>query len=115
MSEKLIKLRYAGRCHSCQTRFMARIYAWWDHDVKQVTCVNCHSHDDQVSESPVKTDALTMNDRDIPARLKFCAVDAGRPGGSAQAEFKRRHLQREERIEANWGRYLASIIRAISA
>jgi hypothetical protein len=94
---------------------MARIYAWWDHDVKQVTCVNCHSHDDQVSESPVKTDALTMNDRDIPARLKFCAVDAGRPGGSAQAEFKRRHLQREERIEANWGRYLASIIRAISA
>ena len=43
MSEKLIKLRYAGKCNSCQTKLEARYHTWWNQESKQVTCANCHS------------------------------------------------------------------------
>ncbi|MGO9581593.1 MAG: nuclease-related domain-containing protein [Acidimicrobiales bacterium] len=114
MSEKLIKLRYAGKCRSCQSKLEARIYAWWDLNVKQVTCVSCRSRSSQGSESPVKTGALTTNDSAIRTGLNSRGIDPGRPGGSAQAEFERRHSQREKRVEANWGRYLAPIVKRLS-
>ena len=69
--------------------------------------------DDQGSESPVKTGALAMQDRDSPTGLTI-RVGAGRPGGSAQAQFDRLHIEREKRLEASWGRYLAPIVKRLS-
>lgn len=114
MNEKLIKLRYAGRCSSCQSRLEARISAWWNPDVKHVTCESCHSRDGQGGETPIKTGALATNDMYSASDLRPCNVAVGRPGGSANAEFERLHMQREKRIEANWGRYLAPVVKRLS-
>ena len=42
------------------------------------------------------------------------SLDTGRPGRSAQAAYERRHMRREERIDANWGRFLAPVVKRLS-
>jgi Zn ribbon nucleic-acid-binding protein len=114
MSEKLINLRYGGKCHSCQTKLETGTPAWWNQEVKQVTCADCHSCSHHGSDAPLKVEALARQDSGSATELTIRGVGVGEPGGSARAQFERLHLQREQRIEATWGRYLAPMVKRLS-
>jgi hypothetical protein len=45
---------------------------------------------------------------------KVSLPDAGRPGRSAQVAYERRHMRREERIDARWGKHIAPIVKRLS-
>lgn len=110
MGEKLIKLRYAGKCGSCLTKLEVGSPAWWNHEIKQVTCTTCYSG---CTNSPSKKGSLTAP----PLQRPTCEAGPGpfgRPGESARVQFERLHMQREKRIEATWGRYLAPIVKRLS-
>lgn len=114
MNEKLIKLRYPGKCNSCQAKLKPGTQGWWNQEIKQVICTSCQSDHDQKIQSPVNTSALATQDSESPNGLTARGVDAGRPGGSTRGQFERLHIEREKRLEATWGRYLAPIVKRLS-
>jgi hypothetical protein len=99
---------------SCQANMETRTHAWWNQEIKQVTCANCHSLHDQRVESPVKTRVLARQDSESLIRLAGRGLGAGRPGGSAQAQLERLRIEKEKRLETTWGRYLAPIVNRLS-
>jgi len=114
MSERLIQLRYTGTCSSCQKKLETGTNAWWSPEIKRITCANCHSRDNQGTESALKKGALARQERKRPTEQTVCGVGVGQPGGSAQAQFERLPIQREKRIEATWGKCLAPIVKRLS-
>jgi Nuclease-related domain len=78
-----MRLRYAGTCSVCRLPLPAKTEAYW-HD-----CVACETGPGR-EPSP-------------PASALAPELDRGTPGGSARAEYERRHRKREERLEARWG------------
>jgi hypothetical protein len=45
---------------------------------------------------------------------KASLLDTGQPGRSAQVAYERRHMRREERIDARWGKHVAPIVKRLS-
>jgi hypothetical protein len=87
---RLMRLRYAGTCSVCRVPLPAKTEAYWHADDRAVTCVAC--------ETGHRWEPSTPAEAVSPPEL-----DRGRPGGSARAEYERRHRKREERLEARWG------------
>jgi hypothetical protein len=69
---RLIHLRYSGTCVACAKALSAGSDAWWDGDTKAARCMTCGS-------SPL-----------LPPTA----------GGSAQREFERRKIKREDGIRS---------------
>jgi hypothetical protein len=84
---KSMKLRYAGRCRTCNTQLGAGTLALYDRVAKNVICSGCSAGGSEYRRPP---------ERSEPA-----ADDGGKPGASAQREYDRRSKKRETKIRDN--------------
>jgi hypothetical protein len=84
---KFMALRRAGSC-ACGQRLAAGERAAWNRTSRSVLCVPCATSASQLmSDEP----------SDVPA-FEPSPIDVGIAGGSAHAEFERRHQKREQRV-----------------
>ncbi len=111
---KTIGLRYAATCATCGVDMPAGTQAVWNKAAGGAFCQSCgtvtalsgnSSPSAPESPSPGRTTATAP-----PPVADAELSDAGR---SAQAEFERRHLRREQGLEARWGR-LSGIAKLLS-
>ena len=96
VTDKRMKLRYAGACRICGTELPARAEAIYERTSKTVRCVECPP---SPSEAPIGLvdPGLTEPLADDPA--------PGAAGGSARREYERRKAKDEERLREKWGRF----------
>ena len=96
VTDKRMKLRYAGACRICGTELPARAEAIYERTSKTVRCVECPP---SPSEAPIGLvdPGLTEPLADDPA--------PGVAGGSARREYERRKAKDEERLRQRWGRF----------
>lgn len=99
-----MRLRYAGKCRSCEAALPAGTIAVYDRDSKTVTCSACSS------EPAMETAATVSGAAAATALARPAAADpepelesepeifAGVAGASAKREFERRSAKREARI-----------------
>ena len=98
VTEKRMRLRYAGRCRLCGATLAARTEAVYERDAKTVRCVACPSppqppsQELDVADEVVETPASSIEADARPA------PESGTAGASARREFERRQARREERI-----------------
>ena len=95
---RLIRLRRPDTCSGCGRALEPGDHAWWQASSKTVLCEPCG-----VSETDVEPPPAT------PAP----ALDVGVAGGSAQQQYERLHLRREQELEHRWGR-LAGVAKFLS-
>lgn len=118
---RIIKLRYAGICAGCEVALAAGTKATWDKSAKEATCLECASGDFE-APAPEAVASATSDPAPNP-HIRPPKAEPHPPvmgelrdsvaGGSAQAEYERRHEKRERRIEAKWGR-LAGVAKFLS-
>ncbi len=100
---RTIRLRYAGKCSGCGTELQAGTEAHWDRATRSITCLRCLDGASSAPPEPPASAAPGLVESRQPApRPTLSPSDAG---GSAQAEYERRHRKREERLDARWGRF----------
>lgn len=93
---RVIPLRYAATCCSCNSELTPGTLATWDSEKKTATCSAC-------------LDASTAT-----ATETTVEVDRGIAGASARREFQRRHERREAQIRERHKR-LGGVILALSS
>ena len=96
VTDKRMKLRYAGACSLCGTALPARADAIYERTSKTVRCVECPTSPSAAPTGPVDI-GLAEPPSDNPA--------AGVAGGSARREYERRKVKDEERLREKWGRF----------
>jgi len=104
-SPRTIRLRYAGKCSGCGVELQTGMEARCDMTSRRVTCLPCV---DGASSAPTRgrppapeADGVAGKRRTEPPPILPPSV----AGGSAQAEYERRHRKREERLDGKWGRF----------
>lgn len=102
LSDKRMKLRYAGVCRLCGTELPARTDAIYERSTKTVRCFECHSSPADATVPPVEQ-----------SQVGPAPEDAGVAGSSARREYERRKAQDEERLRQKWGK-LGGIAVALS-
>jgi hypothetical protein len=109
-TSRVMALRRAGVCQGCSAAVDQGKRAWWDADAKVVWCLTCH----RVRTTEVFGDTTPFQNSTatpIPPPLAVPSVDTlvspdgGTPGGSARAEYERRHRKRAEQLEQRWGSF----------
>ena len=111
MAAKIIRLRYAGTCTGCGATLPAATNAWWDADVRSVTCVNCASGSGSAANPAEPPPAVEVAPPQVvPASTP---MHVGQAGASAQREYEKRHQRREARIDQRWGRF-AGVVKFLS-
>jgi hypothetical protein len=98
MSSRLLKLRWPAKCIACSASLAAGTRAWWDAQVRSVTCMACHSGAPQPAVA------------DRPCR----PLERGRPGASATREHRHRRSNREARTRRAHPR-IGGLLLALSA
>lgn len=101
VSDKRMKLRYAGTCRLCGTELPARADAIYERSAKTVRCVEC----------PTAVSADDVTEAEPP--VVGADEEAGGAGSSARREYERRKAKDEERLRQKWGR-LGGIAVALS-
>ena len=96
VTDKRMKLRYAGACRLCGTELPARADAIYERTSKTVRCVECPPSPSAAPTGPVDP-GLAEPPSDDPA--------PGVAGGSARREYERRKAKDEERLRQKWGRF----------
>ncbi|MGB7961474.1 MAG: nuclease-related domain-containing protein [Propionicimonas sp.] len=96
VTDKRMKLRYAGACRLCGTDLPARADAIYERTSKTVRCVECPPSPIAAPTGPVDL-GLAEPPSDDPA--------PGVAGGSARREYERRKAKDEERLREKWGRF----------
>lgn len=100
-TDKQMKLRYAGTCRLCAAELPARQEAVYERASKSVRCLECPT-------------AVASEAAPGPAvHPEPSAPESGVAGASAQREFERRKVKREERIRAKHPK-IGGLILAIS-
>ncbi|ABL80568.1 MULTISPECIES: nuclease-related domain-containing protein [unclassified Nocardioides] len=94
VSDKQMKLRYAGTCRVCGTDLPARAEAIYERTTKSVRCVACPSAPPESGEHEA---GVTAEAEATP--------ESGVAGSSARREFERRRAKDEERLRKKWGRF----------
>lgn len=89
MARKRLSLRRPDTCAVCGRTLSIGDPAEWDSVARSVTGAPC---------ADARTDPPPPAEAPPPP-----AIDPGRPGASARAEYARRHEKREQQIEAKWG------------
>lgn len=108
VTDKRMKLRYAGTCRICGTDLPARADAIYERTSRTVRCVECPCSPgaSAIAAPPVRVDpGPAESSSEDPAR--------GVAGGSARREYERRKAKDEQRLRAKWGR-LGGIAVALS-
>lgn len=88
-----LRLRYAGTCLRCGKGLTKGTEALYDAATRTVRCVVC--------EAMLEPDAVLPD-------------DSGVAGSSAQREYDRRHVAREERVRRRLGNTLGNVVLAIT-
>ena len=96
VTDKRMKLRYAGACRLCGTELTRRADAIYERTSKTVRCVECPPSPIAAPTQPVDP-GLAEPPLDDPA--------PGVAGGSARREYERRKAKDEERLRQKWGRF----------
>lgn len=113
VTEKRMRLRYAGTCRVCGTVLEARTDAVYERVTKTVRCLSC---DAPTRGRPAASDGEPS---DLEKRLPTTAAGTkaapspGTAGASARREFERRQARREERIRTKHPK-LGGLILALS-
>ena len=96
VTDKRMKLRYAGACRLCGTDLPARAEAIYERTSKTVRCVECPPSPSATPAGPAEPGlAEPLLDDPAPALA----------GGSARREYERRKAKDEQRIREKWGRF----------
>jgi hypothetical protein len=111
VTEKRMRLRYAGRCRLCGTPLEARTEAVYERDSKTVRCVACPSPPQPKSQELDVAGAVV--ETPPPDTQAEPAPESGTAGASARREFERRQARREERIRTKHPK-LGGLILALS-
>jgi len=110
LSEKRMRLRYAGVCRICSAAIEARAEAVYERATKTVRCLSCSMPSPEltaaVGDEPGEVQDQAPAEVDEPA-------DPGTAGASARREFERRQSRREERIRSKHPK-LGGLILALS-
>lgn len=117
MTDKRMKLRYAGTCRICGTDLPARAEAIYERATKTVRCIECPA----TSVNAPSADVLPVDDvAPVRAAAPVDSEDAlleaaGGPtaaeleasvaGSSARREYERRKAKDEDRLRQKWGRF----------
>ena len=96
VSEKRMRLRYAGTCRVCGNALPERAEAIYERTSKTVRCVECPA-------SPITAPVDSVGAG--PVELPSDEPAPGVAGGSARREYERRKAKDEERLRAKWGRF----------
>lgn len=102
MSSRQLRTRYPGSCAACGAFVPRGIEAWWDAEVKRLTCIAC-------GPMPAGGDNLDSELKDDEVSLPL----SGPAGGSAQRQHDRRKAGREQRVRGNHPR-LGGLMLALS-
>ena len=111
VTEKRMRLRYAGRCRLCGTALEARTEAVYERSTKTVRCVACPSPPQALSQELDVADAVV--ETPPPTTEAEPSPASGTAGASARREFQRRQARREERIRTKHPK-LGGLILALS-
>lgn len=104
VSDKRMRLRYAGTCRVCGKALPERAEAIYERTSKSVRCVECPA-------SPITAPVDSVGTG--PVELPSDEPAPGVAGGSARREYERRKAKDEERLRSKWGR-LGGIAVALS-
>jgi hypothetical protein len=96
VTDKRMKLRFAGVCRLCGTELPARADAIYERTSKTVRCVECPPGPSAAPTGPVDPGL---------AEPPFENPVPGVAGGSARREYERRKAKDEQRIREKWGRF----------
>lgn len=77
-----MRLRYSGVCLKCATALSAGVEAWWDPQLKTVTCLPC------ANGEPRDPFAVPQ-------------ISSSNPGASAQREYERRSTRRQAEVRSD--------------
>ncbi len=93
VSDKQMKLRYAGVCRLCGRELAARSEAIYERLTKTVRCVVCpHSSADPADMPEADSSVLDTT------------AEQGNAGASARREYERRKAKDEDRLRQRWGK-----------
>jgi hypothetical protein len=103
-----LKLRRSDTCVSCGAGLAAGTVAYWDAEVKTVTCLTCRGETAPVIDAPAAERA--------PEKTSTapCELDRGTAGASARRRYERLHDQREQHVKGKLGRRLGGVYLALS-
>jgi hypothetical protein len=109
-TSRVMTLRRTGICEGCAAGVNQGDRAWWDADAKVVWCLTCHTGRPAaaiVYTTPIPESTATPEHPPIPSPSLDAplSLDRGTPGGSARAEYERRHRKRAAQLEQNWGSF----------
>lgn len=113
---RTIKLRYGGTCATCGVAMPVGTQAVWDKAAGGAFCLSCGNTMLMPGDSKGRSPAEAPRPRTKGAEAApppVADVATSGAGRSAQAEFERRHLKREQGLDARWGR-LAGIAKFVS-
>lgn len=89
MAARLIRLRYAAVCLSCQADLDPGARGWWGGDAKAVRCETCAGDDEQSS----------------PLEVPPAPIESGSAGASAQRAYDRRRARADDQKAAMKARH----------
>jgi ribosomal protein S27E len=95
-----MRLRYAGRCRTCQSEQPAGTTAVYDRSSKTVTCPVCAASSPQSSCDPAPDSDDAHRVAGSHSHTPLPPTVSGVAGASAQREYERRKTKRAERIRA---------------
>ena len=104
MTERRLALRRSDFCANCGVELHAGTSGWWDSELRTVRCESCHNG--------VLRNANFGSDRAASSAKEARAIApkrSGIAGRSANEEYERRHLAREARIDAKFGKFAGVI------
>ncbi len=95
-AQRRLRLRYMGTCVRCGKALIKGSEALYDAATRTVSCIECE---------------ITLAVEEIAIPLPD---DPGVAGSSAQHEYERRHMAREERVRRRLGNTFGNVVLAIS-
>jgi hypothetical protein len=101
VSTRRLSLRRADVCAVCGAELVVGAVAWWNRELRTVSCRSCHDASIVLPKAGNVSTATAVDSLspEVPR------VRAGEAGRSALEEYQRLHEKREARIDAKFGRF----------
>ena len=102
MTSRIMALRFQGTCSNCGVVVFTNVKAYWDAQVKEITCLDCYAGRIATESGPTASsrDVVTVTSSD-----ELIVPKCGEAGTSARYEYQRRHDQRERNIAHKFGKF----------
>jgi hypothetical protein len=115
MATRIMSLRRAENCASCNADISANTKAHWNAETKTVTCLECFGAIEAVENVlPTPVNSLVANQTESqPYLVDTPMPDSGVAGASALHEYERLHAKREANLDRKFGRF-AGIVKFLT-